>query len=328
MILESNFARRLRRNLRSSNAVRKYLIAPKERRSINAMQSPQRLIIEPINICNFACPKCLYPSMERPKTSLDTAAFHRFLHVWKERFGEFESVEFTGAGEVLVLNSFEDIVSVATATMPDCLLTTTTNLYLLDPERAAALVSRGLRKWQVSLDTVDAREYQSVTGSNSDIRITLYNLQTLFAELNRVPDKRNELIVVVHYFPEREREAMVREIMERVSPICHRVQAAPYNTLNGRIANGRYSASERKSYTSKIPVPCDYLWKDLVVVSNGDVRICCVDMFDRCIDLGNIFTDTPDQIIDNRNRRFLQKAIYNCDYGCIPFCGRCHAPFY
>lgn len=298
------------------------------RRLIDAMQSPQRLIIEPINLCNFACPKCLYPSMERPKTSLDPEAFRRFLHAWIERFGGFESIEFTGAGEVLALYAFEDIVSVAAAAMPECLLTTTTNLYLLDPERATALVTRGLRKWQVSLDTVDADEYRSATGSSSDIDRTLHNLQLLFDELNRVPDTRNELVVVVHYFSERGSEEMVRKIIERVTPICHRVQSSPFNTLNGRITDDRYSASESESYPNQIPVPCDYLWKDLVVVSNGDVRICCVDMFDTSIDLGNVFTDTPDQIIDNRNRRLLQKTIYNCDYGCIPFCSRCHAPFY
>lgn len=324
----TNIMAKLRQRLRLNRFVRKHLIVPRMRRLIKATPSPRRLIIEPFNVCNFACPKCLYPGMERPKASLDPALFRRFLVNWRERYGSFSQIEFTGAGEVLVLKSFGELIGTAAEIMPECHLATTTNLYLLDRERADVLVSSGLRRWQVSLDTIDPDRYRDVTGTGADISRTLENLAMLFQTLERHPSPRNELVVVVHYFSETESADAVRDIVDRIAPICHRVQTAPYNSLNGRLEDGDYLASEEKSYARTVAIPCEYLWKDLVVVSNGDVRLCCVDMFDSSNQLGNIFTDTVEEILANRTRLALQQVIYNCDYGRVPLCSRCHAPFY
>lgn len=317
---------RLRSKLRSVNSVRRVL-AFKKRHAIKRIVAPTRLIFEPSSACNYRCPKCLYPDMKRSRAFADPDRFSEFLRSWRYLWGPFRGIEFTGAGEVLLHQDFVKLVASASQFMPESTLVTTSNLALFDRPIGEALISAGLRSWQISLDSADESEYERLTGRTAPgLRRVIENIRLLWELLNSNPSPRNRLTVLAHRPFDADYECKVREIESLIDGICHAFNASPYQTLNGRKLGSEYSASDSLYQVSRYPIPCDYLWKDLVAVNDGTVRVCCSDMFDSPADFGNIFRDTPAQIVWNPNRRTYQEKMLRHELDGVYLCDKCHAP--
>ena len=265
--------------------------------------------------------------MKREKQFIDLAALERFLLSWKSVFGGFRDVEFTGSGEVLANNNFLSIVKMFTTIMPESRLMTTSNLALLNKGIASDLIASGLRFWQVSFDSANELEFNAFTGSNSFQRV-VDNIKILYETMIQDGDKRNYLRIVAHRPYDELYQAEIKKIRELLRDQCHEIIDSPYQSLNGRLDGDMYNVSEIIKYDrSKRPILCNYLWKDLVVVANGDVRVCCSDMFDSKVDFGNIFRESPRELVGNLNRAAYKKALWDGKPQELYLCNKCHAPY-
>lgn len=222
---------------------------------------------------------------------------------------------------------FLRLVTSASQLMPETTLVTTSNLALLNRPTGEALIAAGLRSWQISLDTADEEEYKQLTGRTSPrLPEVVQHIQLLWELLNADRSPRNKLAILAHRPYDSDYDRKVREIAQLVEGMCHKFSASPYQTLNGRKEGPEYSASEVIYKASNYNIPCDYLWNDLVVVNDGSVRVCCSDMFDSLADFGNIYLDTPAQIISNPNRRAYQEKMLRGELSGLYLCDKCHAP--
>ncbi len=318
---------RIKGRLRRNNMVRRVL----SRRLISrfeAVKAPKRLIFEPISACNYRCPKCVYPEMKRERKQADLAKFREFLTAWKAVYGSFESVEFTGAGEVLLSPGFPNLVKSMSEIMPSTRMVTTSNISLFNPEVARDLVQSGLRYWQISLDSIDPEEYARMMGVKSlDVNKILDNIRGLWKILCEDPSPRNGLAILAHRPYNSQYDEKCDEIERAVTGICSEFSRAPYQSLNGRKTGADFVLAEQLLYRSDVfPLPCGYLWNDLVVVNDGTVRICCSDMFDSPVNFGNIFEDSPEEIVNNPTRIQYQNGHRQSDIGALHLCNQCHAP--
>jgi MoaA/NifB/PqqE/SkfB family radical SAM enzyme len=265
--------------------------------------------------------------MEREKQFIDQVALEQFLTSWKGTFGSFRDVEFTGSGEVLTNSNFSSIVKMFTAIMPKSRLMTTSNLALLSRESAGDLIASGLRFWQVSFDSTDEAEFSEFTGSKSFQKV-VDNIKLLHEIMVQDGDKRNYLRIVAHRPYDDNYQVEIKKIRQLLRDYCQEIIDSPYQSLNGRLDADAYNASESVKYDrKKRAVLCNYLWKDLVVVANGDVRVCCSDMFDSKVAFGNIFRESPRDIVDNLNRAKYKKALWEGRPHQLYLCNKCHAPY-
>ncbi len=322
-----SFLGSIKKAARKNNAVRR-LISIRDLRRFRAVNSPRRLIFEPISACNYRCPKCIYPEMERAKRPVDLEKFRLFLTNWNSTYGPFESVEFTGAGEVLSFSGFVEMVAIGAQVMPSMRMVTTSNMGLFDVDTARKLVQNGLRSWQVSLDSVDPAEYALMVGVKSaSVEKILKDIAALWQILQENPSPLNRLAILAHRPLDADYDRKCDEIESAVKGICSEFSRSPYQSLNGRKLEEQFVLSEKLLYRSdRYPMPCAYLWTDLVVLNDGTVRICCSDMFDSPVNFGNVFTDTPQQIVANLTRREYQAAHETNRIGSLYLCDKCHAP--
>lgn len=288
---------------------RKYIQNPRRKRQLCGVEFPSRLIIEPASACNYRCPKCLYPEMSRPHSFMQVGKYEAFLKSWNQEIGAFRHIELTGAGEALLNPELVEIVRISNAVMPHARVAVDTNLALLTAATAAELLDAGLGVWQVSIDSIDAEEYRAVTGGRGQLDQVLANTELLWKMMAERGDGGFELVINAHRPFDSEYEARMRAITHRLAPISHRIVTLPYQTLNQRKLGAEYESSEAALY-AKYRVVCDYLWTDLVVLSDGTVRMCCADMFDSAVSFGNILTETPTQVLENpvRQRWLIDKV--------------------
>ena len=109
-------------------------------------------------------------------------------------------------------------------------------------------------------------------------------------------------------------------------PFCHSVGKSPYQSLQGRKTDQLYQLSERNLYNKTVLLPCNYVWTDLTVICDGTIRVCCSDMFDLPISFGNVFTDLPQEIVENLARRDYQRAMLAGSWDELYLCKNCHSP--
>ena len=251
---------------RKNNLVRRYYVRKRRITSLASISVPNRLIFEPTNICNYSCYKCLYPDMKRTKGIVDITKFKIFLATWKETYGDFDSIEFTGGGEVLVANNFAELVDLVATVMPSTLLKTTTNLALFDKDLARTLIQSGLKQWQISLDSIDNAEYTKIVG-NSKINVStiIENIKSLWNLFKENDSEKNKLIIVSHRPYDGQYHDKMNEIYDAVKLYCHEMTKSPYQSLNSRIDDASFTLSEDKFYKKRYQLPCEYLWTDLVV---------------------------------------------------------------
>jgi MoaA/NifB/PqqE/SkfB family radical SAM enzyme len=294
---------------------------------LNSLFRPQRLLIEPVNVCNYSCYKCLYPQMKREKTRLDAHKYETFLANWARRCGTFEEILFTGGGEALLHKDLKEITLISKKHMPHAKLTVGSNLALLTEERAKELIAAGLNNWEVSFDTVNCEEHLQLTGKDT-FDTVVKNIRILWRALGE--GSGGTLEVAAHRPFDKDYLTRIDEIERMVRGYCSVFRSAPYTTLMRRnLHPGLELFEETINYDDPNPVICLEPWDFLIVTADGSVRRCCSDMFD-CPEeesLGNVFTQDIDEIIRNKKRCELQKKLAEHDIGNLYICRHCYALF-
>lgn len=292
---------------------------------LNYLFRPKRLLIEPVNICNYSCYKCLYSKMKREKVQLDPRKYRTFLENWVRRCGAFEEIIFTGGGEALLHKQLEEIVIITKKFMPNTKLTVGSNLALLTEKRAKELIAAGLNNWEVSFDTDDKDEHFSLTGKDT-FDLVLKNIKILW---NALADGRIGTIeIATHRVFDKDYLIKINAIEEMVKGFYSTFRHAPYTTLMRRNLHPGLELFENTiNYNDPCPVICLEPWENLVVTSDGGVRRCCSDMFD-CPDnetLGNVFIQDVDETIRNSKRHELQKRLAEHDLHSLYLCSKCYS---
>lgn len=126
--------------------------------------SPVYLRLSVTDRCNLRCRYCRPGRASRSESSPDPAsdkellALVRFLH----RVASIYKVRLTG-GEPLLHPELDRLVAAIRHALPDTILSATTNGTLL-AQRAVILRRAGLDSLNVSLDSLDPRDFQQITG--------------------------------------------------------------------------------------------------------------------------------------------------------------------
>jgi hypothetical protein len=294
---------------------------------LNYLYRPKRLLIEPVNVCNYSCYKCLYPQMKRKKTWLDPRQYEVFLDNWARRCGAFEEILFTGGGEALLHKNLKELILISKKHMNKTKLTVGSNLALLTQPMAKELIEAGLNNWEVSFDTVHRDEHLRLTGKDT-FDIVLSNIKMLWRSLGE--GSRGTLEVAAHRPFDKDYKTRVDEIEKMVRGNYSVFRSAPYTTLMRRnLHPGLELFEDTINYDEPCGVTCLEPWDFLIVTADGSVRRCCSDMFD-CPDeetLGNVFTQDIDEIIRNGKRREIQKKLAEHDIGDLYICHHCYALF-
>ena len=131
----------------------------------------QFLQIEPTTRCNFTCGFCCGRSMTQ--SDLDVEGFERALAQWPE----LRHIELQGEGEPLLHPRFFDMVELARAR--GIVISFITNGSLLDDAAIDRILSGGVEKISISLESADPATFRAIRGGKLE-KVTA-NLRRLMA---------------------------------------------------------------------------------------------------------------------------------------------------
>lgn len=158
---------------------------------------PNYVQVEPVGQCNLRCQMCAIPFREDgppygPPAFMPYETFRRLV----DQFAELETLHLQGLGEPMMHPRFFDMVAYAKS--KGVMVTTNTNLTLLNPGRAGLCVSSGLDEIHVSIDGARAETYERIRLKAGYAKV-MKNLAMLLEARRRSNSKtpRLKLVMVI-----------------------------------------------------------------------------------------------------------------------------------
>lgn len=308
---------------------------------------PNKVYFELTNACNFNCDFCPISVSTRDKRTMPFSLFTKGIdQLASDRI--CGTVGFHVLGEPLLHPRLFEAIRYAGSRG----LTTelTTNGALLTDGRVRALLQSGLDKLSVSLETMDGDEHESrrstlsfddyfrvVMNAVSAIRAADSKLSIELSLMNpysrRFFDIGRDLRITGGISAYRKKLArLMRELMPdepSVSSIAARlsVQRPLVLKVDGRtsiyvqlLGDWGNAFASRRTAPARIGC-CGYAMKNIGVLSNGEVTICCVD-YDGKTSLGNLNNASFRAILDSDQAVAIRKGFSRMR-PIHPHCQRC-----
>jgi pyruvate-formate lyase-activating enzyme len=223
---------------------------------------PKTVILESTNYCNLRCRMC-HIWGEGVSGKRQTGFIQETI--WKNAIDELSTwneqinLALHGAGEVLLHRDFFRILSYATSKR-NIAAGFLTNGSLLSPEKARAVVDSGVTWIGFSVDGAEEMKYQHYRGADlKKIESTIEYLLTL--RKGNTPSVFLNMVAL----PDLDTERFIQRWIDKVDE----VKISTYRPIG-----------HRDFLTKKVErIPCHLLNDMLVVAWNGDVVLCCEDIW-------------------------------------------------
>ena len=243
------------------------------------------LNIELTNRCNLSCghcPKTLSDS--RAPRDMDFETFRRIV----DSVPSVENILPFQWGEPLLNTAVYDCIAYAAKCSKRVMLTT--NGTLLTDDASEKFIESGLSRLTVSFDG-DRKTHAELR------RVDPAQVIANIVRFKEIRDKRSSSCALDVSMVVNERtEPLMDSFAALFEGIADRIQYIP-----GFVKDKRES-------------PCRELWRGLLVVlSNGDVTICCVDLNGDAV-IGNVLDSPPGELFNSRAMRLLRKRHVARDF--------------
>lgn len=264
------------------------------------------LTIEPNNICNLRCIMCSYDKMTRPKETMPLDLFKQIIEqacslgckiVQMQHYNEPFTDKFI----------FERIKYVKSKGMRVILYSNGT---LLDEGIRNSILEVAPDLLRFSVDGFNKDTYESIRiGANYEQVVG--SITNLFSERQRTGKKLPKIELYFSVLKENRNE--IGEFLKFWKNNCDKVCLFPADSRNSEKFVS-YPYKNKKQY------PC-YNPKNIVVLSNGKVVICCVDI-EGDIVLGDLKKEKLNKIINSKKAKdiFCSQLARNCN---IKMCKEC-----
>ncbi|WP_305906541.1 radical SAM/SPASM domain-containing protein [Methylomarinum sp. Ch1-1] len=150
------------------------------------LSTPFVLFIDPVNTCNFQCTFCptgdreLIKSTGRWQGRLDFDVYKKVI----DDLGEFDNplkvLRLYKEGEPLLHSRFADMVGYAKASGHVQYIDTTTNGYLLTPDKVGPILDAGIDRINISVDGMSDAQFWEFTQTRVDFERFVDNIRRLY----------------------------------------------------------------------------------------------------------------------------------------------------
>lgn len=222
-------------------------------------------------------------------------------------------VRVSSCGEVLTHPEAINMIKYILDVKKDKNVALTTNGSLLTPEKSLALLKKGIRSIEVSVDASTKEIFEKIrVGLSFDT--VLYNIKELVRQRNAGGYSTK---VVVSVIEQDSNKNFIKEITEFWKNIVDDVLIRKLLSFKGIIPRG-------EGYQAYMPknTPCPFLWERLLVDSAGNVRGCVSDIYNSSC-LGNVKHNTISELwqgdlINKWRNMHLEGKMYE-----VPMCKGC-----
>lgn len=277
---------------------------------------PNEIILETTNYCNLSCKYCHFHG---PNAVCDREKGFITEKIWKKVIDEIGSWEKNctlithGAGEPMLYKDLDKLLVYAKK-FKNLFVGFMTNGMLLDEDYIKFLFDIDLDWISFSIDGTDPElhgEYRK--GSDlSKIESNLYN----FIDMKKSKNRKNPLILlnmVVYPGFEHEKSKFIDKWINKVNKIT----LSKFRPLGSR----KLWDENECNFAFK---PCKLLENQMVISYDGNVGLCCEDIFLN-VNLGNVLTNKVADIYNCEKIEDIRQAHNDGNLNNLILCSDCHA---
>ncbi len=266
------------------------------------LPKPFTLLIEPTGLCNFRCIQCFQSIRDesyftQTRMHMPLERFRRIIEQLKAWEGEkLKVLKLSLYGEPLLCHDFPEMLKIAREADIADRIETTSNVSLLTPEIAAAMVAQQLDYLRVSVYAADPTRHKEVTQSPIMPAQIHENLRIL-QEIKRKTGSTRPFVspkMLESYGEENERFlAMYKDVGDELylDKPHNWIQVEDVAFVDKYYQEKSDSAKADFQKNSTPKIACPMAFTTMAVRANGDAAPCCVD-FIGGTNLGNV-DETP-----------------------------------
>jgi len=220
--------------------------------------------------------------------------------------------------EPLLDNRLPDFVRCVAERVPDTSTLVTTNGVLLDESLTESLIDAGLKRIKVSIQSLNPETNMALMGSACDSRRVVENVLTAQRVIKRKRARNMDLRVSTIVTARNQEE--VHEARRFWSRHGIRLVTSALENRGGNIADAGLLNPHNMT-----PMDCNCIRpsREMCVLFNGDVVLCCVDWFRTCI-VGNLEEQSVREVWNGLKLKAIRAALKRDEHAAQPtICQNC-----
>lgn len=270
-----------------------------------------QLQIETTNVCQAACVFCEYPTMKRPKGTMEMGLFERIIDE-ATTLPLIDHITITGLGEPLLDRFLVERVRYIRNSMRAIPIDVYTNGNLLRPALTDALIAAGLTTLYVSLNAVTAEKRREVMKLDDFDQVVDYTHYAI-----KAAKKSGKMRVIVKGIVSKdlmENGEQDQFLQQWGGPVDRGGSA--FLHLEGNWAGAVWPMRVL------MKAPCSRALNQIMVLQDGRVSLCCFDGEGREI-LGDLNTQTIREVFNGPRAVSIRQAHIEGRRNEIGICAGC-----
>lgn len=286
------------------------------------LKQPLRVNIDPCDACNFKCDFCFQSKSKEFKGNIMTAeTFEKTLAQLKEFDVPINVIHLYGLGEPLVNKKIAWFIQRIKEEHVAKEIKTTTNGSLLTHALIDELVEAGLDEITISLNGLNDKDYERITGVKINFDEMYDNIKYLYTHRKNC---HVHIKIIGDYFSEKEQASFVNMIGDYADTIN-------IDGATNHWSGFQDSVKEQQQYnvgggTFKDWPICAFCFYELVVHSDGSVSPCSADWQKDKQNLGNITETSLKEIWESEKRREMLISFLKGTENPYMACRKCEYP--
>jgi MoaA/NifB/PqqE/SkfB family radical SAM enzyme len=277
-----------------------------------------KILLENTNRCNAQCLICPHKGMRREQGSMDIHLFKKIIDEARD-FG-VEQVQITGTGEPFLDRGLTDKIRYAkNSRIPIVYLFT--NGSLLTEEISEEILDSGLDRMMISVADLVEESYARSMPPLKFTRITGNVLRFLVMK-EQAGYSKPEVIISVRNPENSISKIKSIPLYTVLKDLADSVEITPKNYIHNW-AGQHETTSAYQRYAQLVKrSPCLRLWKDMNIMWDGRVSLCCLDYEGSCI-LGDIKVGSLADIWEGHRLWEIRRLNAEGKFDQVSLCAKC-----
>jgi len=268
--------------------------------------------IEVSSLCNARCFFCPNRFMKRPKGIMSDMVFDAIVRKIRTEGIKPTFFNLTGTGEPLIDKNLFTKIKILKKEFPNSYIFFPTNLSLANKSIIDQIVDSKLDLIVVSLNASDPVGYEKIMGLK--YANTINNLNQLIKIRNK---KRSKLKIQINVAANKDNADSLRSFIKKWDERVDDISINWIHSWGGVIED----ESIRKNI-SIYRYPCKSLFNQVVIQSNGNIPLCCIDYEGSYVN-GNVLKDSILASFYSRNMEKIRNKHLSGRVADIKMCRNC-----
>lgn len=312
-------------------AINKNLVCEERHRleEVIPLSGPYTLAIDPSNLCNFKCNFCAIQYKEEKldfrKQFMSVDLFKKIIDDLKAFPERLKILRVNGQGEPLLNPDICEMIQYAKENHVADYIETITNGSCLNPELNRKLINTGIDRIRISIEALDSKGYQAISGIKIDFEKFLANIKDLHDISGQCEIYCKIVDVAVPTESDKNKfftmfgEICDRVFIDNVIPLW-----SDFEELNVVAATTGKGVHGQK--VENITV-CPYSFYCLIINPDGEVTACCAD-WKRKLVFGNLKEKSLLEIWQGKELKEFWIQMLKGNKNQYEMCAKCLLPMY